>query len=258
MAAEESDGSLLLEVGEVTVLYGAYRALNDISMAVKPGEIVGVIGPNGAGKTSLVDTIFGINRPATGHIIFRGHDLGTTAPHVRARMGLARTFQNLELFGSMSVYENVAAKLDVAHRRRSRRERESGSGRKHRSVRSETHSILDALNLGPLAQRTVDDLSYPDRKIVEFARALASDVQLILLDEPTAGVSLEQRRELVARMYDYMGQRQIAGIVVEHDMEVIKTLCSHVYVLDGGEMLASGAFAEVIANARVRAAYLGT
>jgi branched-chain amino acid transport system ATP-binding protein len=117
--------------------------------------------------------------------------------------------------------------------------------------------VLAALELSAVAARPVSELSYAERKLVEFARAMVADVQLVLLDEPTAGVALEERREVIARMHDHMRRRGVAAIVVEHDMSVIQTLSTHVYVLEGGRLIASGSFDDVVSDARVREAYLG-
>jgi branched-chain amino acid transport system ATP-binding protein len=246
----------ILEVSDVTVRFGGFTAVDGVSLSVARGEVVGVIGPNGAGKTTLVNAIFGVYRPTSGHVALNGRDLAGLSPDRRARRGMARTFQNLELFGTMTVYENIVAHADLA----------AGFGldalrasaRAARAERAErVDRVLETLGLRGLEQRTVDELGYAERKLVEFARAMVADVDLVLLDEPTAGVALEERRDVIARIQAYMEERDVAAIVVEHDMEVIRTLCKHVYVMDSGALIAQGDFASVVADPRVREAYLG-
>jgi branched-chain amino acid transport system ATP-binding protein len=245
----------LLELRDVSVTFGHLRAVDGVSLAVEPGEIVGVIGPNGAGKSTLVNTIFGFHAPTAGSIAARGRDLAGLSPDRRARLGFARTFQNLELFDSMTVYENVLAHAESSVR--------AGSGwwSRPRSRAVDKHArvreVLVALGILALAPRPVSELSYAERKLTEFARAMVADVQLVMLDEPTAGVALEERREVIARMHEQMRRRGVAAIVVEHDMGVIKTLSTRVYVLDGGRLIASGSFDDVVSDPRVQEAYLG-
>ena len=247
----------LLDVKEVSVVFGAFRAVDNVSLTVNPGEIVGVIGPNGAGKTTLMNAIFGVYKVATGSVSASGRDLKGLSPDRRARLGFARTFQNLELFHSMTAFENVLTHADASDRHGGRSTRGRLSRADHAGRRTRAIEILEELDLLPLASRIVSELSYAERKLVEFARAMVADIELVLLDEPTAGVALEERREVIDRMHVHMRDRGIAAVVVEHDMSVIKTLSDRVYVLDGGQLLASGTFEEVVANPRVREAYLG-
>jgi ABC-type branched-subunit amino acid transport system ATPase component len=255
MTHESGNGAApLLEVRDVSIVFDGFHAVDGVSLSVEPGQLVGVIGPNGAGKTTMVNTIFGFYKPAKGKVLARGRDLAGVSPDKRAHLGFARTFQNIELFGSMTVYENVMTHADAVMG--------SGLGRLlGRSNGADKHErtieILSALDLIGIAGRTVSELSYPERKLVEFARAMVADVELVLLDEPTAGVALEERREVVGRMHEHMRERSVAAIVVEHDMAVIRTLCEKVYVLDGGRLIASGTFEEVVNDPLVRAAYLG-
>lgn len=244
----------LLQLNGVTVEYGAFTALDEVDLRVDAGQIVGVIGPNGAGKTTLVNAIFGVSEPTRGEVLLRGEDLRGRSPDRRAHLGLARTFQNLELFATMTVLENVLAHADAAERRSL-----FSWGSRHRAAdrRERAMDVLAALSLDDVADRAVRELSYPQRKIVEFARCMVVDVDLVLLDEPTAGVPLEDRHALIERMHQHMRQRHVAGLVVEHDMNVISTLCEYVYVLDGGRLIAAGTFQEVIDDPRVREAYLG-
>lgn len=246
----------LLEVRDVTVRFGGFTAVKNMSLVVRRGEVVGVIGPNGAGKSTLINAIFGVYRPAAGQILLNGRDLDRLSSDRRARLGMARTFQNLELFGSMTVRENILTHADVncgvglatlrSSSRSMRRERDA-----------KVAEVIETLGLSGLESRTVEDLGYAERKLVEFARAVVADVDIVLLDEPTAGVAIEQRREVISRIQSYLRLRDVASIVVEHDMSVIRTLCERVYVMDSGQLIAEGDFESVVAEPRVREAYLG-
>jgi branched-chain amino acid transport system ATP-binding protein len=256
MAPPDTPVQSLLEVRDVSVVFGGFHAVDNVSLSVEPGEIVGVIGPNGAGKTTLMNAIFGVYKVASGSVLAHGRDLKGLSPDRRARLGFARTFQNLELFQSMTVFENILTHVDAsAHAGSEARGWNRRAVREHK--RERVVHILEALDLLQLAPRTVSELSYAERKLVEFARAMVAEIELVLLDEPTAGVALEERREVIDRMHVHMRDRKISAVVVEHDMGVIKTLSYRVYVLDGGQMLATGTFEEVVANERVREAYLG-
>lgn len=246
----------LLEVRDITVKFDGFTAVRGMSLEVASGEVVGVIGPNGAGKSTLVNTIFGVYRPASGEVLLRGRNLAGLSPDRRARLGMARTFQNLELFGSMTVYENVVAHLDVSCA--AGLAALSPSARRLRGARAgRVAEMLETLGLGGMQSRLVGELGYAERKLVEFARAMVAGVDVVLLDEPTAGVALEQRRDVISRIQSYMSSRNVAAIVVEHDMNVIKTLCERVYVMDGGQLIAHGDFDSVVASPSVREAYLG-
>jgi branched-chain amino acid transport system ATP-binding protein len=257
VAGPQNGSDPLLEVRDVSVVFDGFHAIDGVSLSVAPGEIIGVIGPNGAGKSTLVNVIFGFYKAATGQILSRGRDLAGLSPDRRAHLGFARTFQNLELFDSMTVYENVLTHADATMREGVRSGTRLRRGRARAEKIERVVEILTALELLPLAPRTVSELSYPERKLVEFARAMVADVELVLLDEPTAGVALEERREVISRMHKHMQERNVAAIVVEHDMSVIKTLSDHVYVLDGGQLIASGTFEAVVRDPRVQEAYLG-
>ena len=247
----------LVDVREVSVSFGAFKAVEHVSLSVAPGEIVGLIGPNGAGKSTLINTIAGISRPSSGEIRMRGANVSRLSADKRAKLGLTRTFQNLELFHSMTVYENIRTRVDAAAQR-GRGLSPRSRARQAKAKRERAMSVLAQLDLVHLQGRTVSELSYAERKLVEFARAIVTDTDLVLLDEPTAGVALERRREVIRRIHEHMRERHVAAIVVEHDMNVISTLCEKVYVLDSGKLIASGAYGDVAQDERVRAAYLGT
>ena len=256
-----ADAIPLLEANEITVKFGEFTAVTEVSLRVAPGQIVGLIGPNGAGKTALMNAIAGVHRPAHGDVRLRGESLRRQSPSRRAHLGIARTFQNIELFGSMTVYENVITHADAVMKSGNGLfgwlSRGGNGGAGGQTKRSRAFEILERLELLPIADCAVSELSYPERKIVEFGRAMVADIDLVLLDEPTAGVAIEERRALIARMHEHMLGRNVAAVVVEHDMDVIRRLSDYVYVMDGGALIAQGSFESVVADERVKEAYLG-
>lgn len=238
----------VLEVDQLVVKYKSLVAVNGLSIRVGKNAIVGLIGPNGAGKSSAINAIAGVVHPAGGTVKFRGRTVTGLRPDQRAQLGIARTFQNLELFATMTVFDNILARVEAspAHRRSSQSERGAVCAR-----------TMEELGLAPYADTVVSDLAYAERKLVEFARATVVEAPLLLLDEPTAGIAVEERRRLVHRIAARLREHGIACIVVEHDMEVIKAMCDHVYVMDAGVLIAEGTYAEVSQSAAVRTAYLG-
>jgi branched-chain amino acid transport system ATP-binding protein len=242
-----SNGTLL-EVEALVVKYKSLVAVNRLSIRVGRAAIVGLIGPNGAGKSSAINAIAGAVQPTSGEVRLQGQTITRLRPDERARLGIARTFQNLELFSTMNVFENVLTRIEAspAHRRTSDAER-----------RTICQRTIDDLGLSQHAATPVSDLAYAERKLVEFARATVIEAPLLLLDEPTAGIAIEERRRLVQRISARLRERAIACLVVEHDMEVIRTMCDHVYVMDAGVCIAQGTYDEVSRSEAVRTAYLG-
>ena len=237
----------LLAVDGVTVKYGPLVAATDVSLVIPKGSIVGLIGPNGAGKSTIINAIAGLVRTAGGTITFAGRALGRLRPDQRAQLGMARTFQNLELFASLSVLENVLTRAEAA----------TGAKRSVAEHIGPCKEIIEQLGLGRYLDTEVSQLAYPERKLVEFARATVVDPQLLLLDEPTAGLAAEERHQVVGMIAERMRSRGIGGLVVEHDMSVVRTMCDVVYVMDAGKVIASGTFEEIARSEAVREAYLG-
>jgi branched-chain amino acid transport system ATP-binding protein len=230
----------LLEVTKVTRRFGGIVAVDDVSFDVERGEIVGLIGPNGAGKTTVFNLITRLYRPDTGDLRFEGERLLETPPHQVIRRGISRTFQNLELFRSMTVLDNV---LVGAHAR---------SGR--RSARE----VLDYLGLTPVAGRQAGELPYGVLKRVETARALVSEPKLLLLDEPAGGLSHEEVAELADSIRRMRHDFELTILLVEHHMNLVMRISDRVQVLDFGRRIASGTPQEVQSNRAVIEAYLGT
>lgn len=240
-----------LELERLSVSYGGLRALVDVDLTVGEGQLVGLIGPNGAGKTTLIDAATGYT-PATGRAVLRGEDVSSLRPHLRARRGLARTWQAAELFDDLSVYENLA----VASGYQPWREtvREIVGGRRHPNA--DADAALDAVGLGELRDCGPAEISQGQRKLVGVARALASSPAVVCLDEPAAG--LDTRESVVlGKQLRSVCERGAAMLLVDHDMGLVLSVCDYVFVLDFGKVIARGAPAEIRNDHSVIEAYLG-
>jgi branched-chain amino acid transport system ATP-binding protein len=250
----------LLQVQGVTLEFKGVRALHEVGFEVRAGELFSIIGPNGAGKTSLLNCISGRYQPTRGSIDFAGQRISGRSPAVRAQLGIARTFQNLALFAHMSVIDNIK----VGRHHLMKKGFLAGGlywGTGARTEEAEHHAavedIIDFLEIQPIRNRQAGTLSYGLRKRVELARAVAARPQLLLLDEPMAGMNLEEKEDMARYIHDLSREWGTTIIMIEHDMGVVMDMSDRVMVLNFGEKIVDGAPAVVSAHPQVRAAYLG-
>ncbi len=249
----------VLEIQGLHLAFGGLQALTNVSLHVGGHEILAIIGPNGAGKTSLLNCINGFYRPQEGTIRFRDRAVQDLRPHRIAELGISRTFQNIELYTGLNVLENLMAARHIHMKRGAlagflffgpaRREEI-----RHREVVEE---IIDFLELEPVRKQVVGTLPYGVRKRVELGRALAMDPTLLLLDEPMAGMNVEEKEDMARFILDVSELRRTPMVIVEHDMEVILDIADRGVVLDFGTKIAEGRPLEIVQNPRVIQAYLG-
>jgi branched-chain amino acid transport system ATP-binding protein len=236
----------VLEIVDVSVKFGGITAVSEVGFAVKPGGITGLIGPNGAGKTTTFNVITGLQQPTSGRVYIDGRDVSRLAPHKRARLGVARTFQRLEVFGSLTAYENILAAAEF-HRSW------SNDPTPPRDIAAQ---IVNRVGLATVAEARVDSLPTGLARLVELGRALATRPRLLLLDEVGSGLSHEEVGALGDLMLELAGEG-MAILLVEHDVELVMRVCAQIYVLDFGRLIAAGTAAEIQQDEAVQAAYLG-
>jgi branched-chain amino acid transport system ATP-binding protein len=237
----------VLEAVELNVRFGEHHVVRDVSLQVDAGDIVGLIGPNGAGKTTTFNALSGV-QTCDGRVHLDGADVSSAPVHRRARMGLNRTFQRLEVFGSMSAFENVRTAAEIGA---------ISHGRSMRHAPALARQLLERLGLEAVAHRRADALPTGQARLVELARALATEPKVVLLDEPASGLD-EVETQRLAEVLTTLAADGMAVLLVEHDMDLVMQLCSRIYVLDFGAVIATGSPDEVRADPLVRAAYLGT
>jgi branched-chain amino acid transport system ATP-binding protein len=237
---------LLLQASGISVQFGGLQALADVDLDVSAGGITGLIGPNGAGKTTMFNVICGLQATTHGRVSFDDQDVAGMKPHARARLGLARTFQRLEVFGSLSAYENILVAAEI-------RSRWSSEKIDPKQV---TEDVLGRVDLHRVAEHRVDTMPTGLARIVELGRALATAPKLLLLDEPSSGLS-EEETVFFAALLRSLAAEGLGILMVEHDVELVMDVCERIHVLDFGRKIAEGTPAEVQANEAVQAAYLG-
>jgi branched-chain amino acid transport system ATP-binding protein len=258
MSAGASEGPIL-RCDAVGLSFGSVQALSDMTFEVARGEFVSIIGPNGAGKTSVINTITGFYRPTQGRIHFKGRDITRLPPHKVSRAGIARTFQNTELFAGLTVLENLLAARHIYLRSNilSCALYYGLAEREDIQARQVVEDIIDLLEMEAIRKQEVGTLPYGQRKRVELGRALALEPELILLDEPTVGMNLEEKEDMVRFILDVSEEKGTTIVLVEHDMDIVMDISDRIIVFDFGTKIAEGAPAEIKTNDRVIQAYLG-
>ncbi|CCG07005.1 ABC transporter ATP-binding protein [Pararhodospirillum photometricum] len=255
-----SEHESILDVRDVSLQFGGVRALSKVTFTVKRGELFAVIGPNGAGKTSMMNCISGRYTPTQGRIFFKGQDVTALPANRRTEVGIGRTFQNLALFGHMSVLDNIM----VGRHHLLKNNFLTGAlywlgGAQTEELRHrrDVEEIIDFLEIGAIRKATAGTLSYGLRKRVELARAIALKPDLILLDEPMAGMNQEEKEDMARFIVDLNEEWGMTVIMIEHDMGVVMDISERVMVLDFGQKIAEGLPDEIMSNPYVRKAYLG-
>jgi branched-chain amino acid transport system ATP-binding protein len=235
-----------LATSSVTVAYRGLLALSEVSLELEDGKITGLIGPNGAGKSTMIGVLSGLVRPRSGHVLLGGRNITRLPPHRRAHLGMARTFQRLELWRSMSVEENIQTAAEFAPARQ-----------RGRDAKSAAREAIEMLGLDDVAGQDVTELSSGHGRLVEVARAVALRPKVLLLDEPSAGLNELEARKLGDTLAQYVAASGTSILLVEHHVELVSAICAFVYVLEFGQLIASGTPAEVRASEAVQEAYLG-
>lgn len=249
----------LLQVENVSLRFGGVKALSDVSFDLHPGEILGLIGPNGAGKTTMFNCITGVITGYKGHIRYDGRDLRHLKPHERARLKIARTFQNLELFDELSALDNLLVPLDAFSRRGVIGDllRLPTTVLDERKAQEEARSILHFLGLSDYADAPAGDLPVGLQRRLEIGRALCLEPRLLLLDEPAAGLDARETAELARLLATVRRRFKVTVLIVDHDMALIMRICNRIYVLDHGQIIAHGPPEQIRDDPQVVRAYLG-
>ena len=243
--------SEILNLENISVNFGGHIAVNELSLTIDPGTITGLIGPNGAGKTTLFNVISGLLAPSSGRVLFADRDITSLAPHKRARIGIGRTFQRLELFNSLTVIDNLRVSIETSNQWKTSREAMSGS-----SMNAKINKILDLTGLNSVRNAMASEIPTGQARLVELARALVLSPNLLLLDEPASGQN-DEETERFGQLLRELCNSGISIFLVEHDMSLVMNTCDQVNVLDFGTVIAKGTPTEIQEHELVIEAYLG-
>lgn len=242
----------LLQAEEINVTFGGHHALVDVSLDADSGIVTGLIGPNGAGKTTCFNVLSGLQPPDAGRVFFDGEEISSVPAFKRGRLGMARTFQRIEVFGSLTVYENVLVAAEIRRRWSKSKEAKAES-----SVKDECDEIIDLVGLRKVADQRVDAIPTGLARLTELARGLATRPRLVLLDEPSSGLDDDESDAFGELLISLAKDRGLAILLVEHDIDLVMQVCDRIHVLEFGQIIATGSAKQVRADKRVQKAYLG-
>lgn len=251
-----------LSIDNLTIGFGGLTAVDRVSLKVRPGEIFSIIGPNGAGKTTIFNCISGLYRPDSGQIIFKGENITNYKPHRIARKGIARTFQNIELFSRMTTMENLMLGRHIHMKTgvwsgATFFRKGSKAAREEIKHRARVERIIDLLDLQSARNQFVGGLPYGMQKLIELGRALALEPELLLLDEPSAGMNSEERQDLIFWIKDIQDELGVTILLIEHDMRMVMDISDRILVINFGKPITEGSPEEVQQHPEVLKAYLG-